>query len=415
MVFITLGTDNAFVRFFNKYSFDDRKALLRAVLKGPLLFFAFIACISLVLYRPISFALIGSYDLAVVFLLILTVLSDLLFRFSLLVLRMQKKATMYSIVQIAHKMVYLVIMLFLFWVFGDTYGAILMSFSFSISIACALAIIADYKFWTQSNSTSSIDSVEIFKYSIPFMISSTMTVLNENTDKLLIKVFLSNSELGIYSAGFKLVSVLSIFQGMIATILVPLFYEHYEKEESDKRYYKDAFNLVSLIMILIAIGFIFFKDILIFLLGSEYREVVSIIPFFVFGPLMYTVSETTVIGINFMKKSHYHIFIALGVLLISSLSNLILIPLLGLIGSGISYALASVSFFVLRSLFAFKSYKIKYNYGRFFILTTFLVLYLLYMNNRSIDYITTLVTLFFIVTTLGLYKTDITNMLKKIF
>ena len=54
---------------------------------------------------------------------------------------------------------------------------------------------------------------------------------------------------------------------------------------------------------LVAVGTIMFKDLIILLLGKDYREASMVIPFLVFMPLMYTISETTVGGIDFKKAS----------------------------------------------------------------------------------------------------------------
>ena len=45
------------------------------------------------------------------------------------------------------------------------------------------------------------------------------------------------------------------------------------------------------------------KDLLVLLLGEDYRGASVMIPFLCLSPIMLTISDTTVIGITFSKKA----------------------------------------------------------------------------------------------------------------
>ena len=45
------------------------------------------------------------------------------------------------------------------------------------------------------------------------------------------------------------------------------------------------------------------KDLLVLLLGEDYRGSAVMIPFLCLSPIMLTISDTTVIGITFSKKA----------------------------------------------------------------------------------------------------------------
>lgn len=120
-------------------------------------------------------------------------------------------------------------------------------------------------------------------------------------------------------------------------------------------------------MLIIAIGLIATKDLLIIILGKNYEGAQFIFPFLVLMPIMYTISETTVLGINFKKKTKYHIYIAVSSAVTNIIGNLILVPYLGAKGAAISTGLAYVVFFVTRSYFGNKLYKVEVKYAKFFI------------------------------------------------
>ncbi|WP_233185629.1 polysaccharide biosynthesis C-terminal domain-containing protein [Thermotoga sp. SG1] len=73
------------------------------------------------------------------------------------------------------------------------------------------------------------------------------------------------------------------------------------------------------------------------------------------------ISETTVLGINFTKKTYWHIVVT-GVSAIANfVGNQLLVPYFGAKGAAISTGLSYVLFFTLRTLIAEKLYPIGFN------------------------------------------------------
>lgn len=72
--------------------------------------------------------------------------------------------------------------------------------------------------------------------------------------------------------------------------------EHYVKDKADVTFYQKGNQIITVIMFCVGFSLILFKDVFAVLLGSKYREAAYILPFLIFNPIMYTVSETTVNG-----------------------------------------------------------------------------------------------------------------------
>ncbi len=121
-----------------------------------------------------------------------------------------------------------------------------------------------------------------------------------------------------------------------------------------------------------------FKDVVVLLLGPNYKDGAMIMPFLVFTPLMYIASETTAMGIDFYKKVRWHLFVSFIVLIVNIVGNLLLVPLIGAKGAAMSTGLSSIVFFVLRTHISLKYYKIGYYLSRFYFLTLVLVAYAFY-------------------------------------
>ena len=135
--------------------------------------------------------------------------------------------------------------------------------------------------------------------------------------------------------------------------------------------------------------------------GKKYRDAVYVFPFLAFMPIMYTVSESTVMGINFMKKSSYHVWISLISAVTNVIGNYFLIKSFGAKGAAISTGLSYIVFFIARTVLANKVYKINFALGRFFVsivVVYFLAIMASFMNVTplflSVAIITTIVVSF---------------------
>ena len=166
-------------------------------------------------------------------------------------------------------------------------------------------------------------------------------------------------------------------------------------------------------MLLIAIGLITFKDIIVLLLGSRYREAVFIFPYLVFMPIMYTISETTVIGVNFKKKTKYHINIATVSAVFNLIGNLILVPRLGARGAAISTGLAYIVFFACRTYYSNKFYKVNYSIGKFSICVGMVYILAAYSSFYKFNGVILILAIVSTMTVLIAYKNILIDLLRK--
>src|SRR5699024_4541524 len=135
---------------------------------------------------------------------------------------------------------------------------------------------------------------------------------------------------------------------------------------------------MPLYMCVTALGRLAAKDRTVMLRGNEYRNAASIMPFLVFTPIFYTISETTVIGINFYKRTKWHILIAIIACIINIIGNLLLVPNYGAIGASLSTAFAYILFFTLRTQISLKFYKVKYPLFKIYIMALLVSCYAIY-------------------------------------
>ena len=132
---------------------------------------------------------------------------------------------------------------------------------------------------------------------------------------------------------------------------------------------------------------------------------------------MYTISETTVMGLVFMQKSKAHILVALGAAVTNIVLCFVLIPYLGIKGAAIANALAYIVFFSIRTYLSNKYLKVEYDLKAFYITTLVVLFYSLYNTFMQIDVLSYILCFFVILLLCHLYKDTvifIVNYVRKI-
>lgn len=389
-----LGMDQSFVRFFYEENEQDRGKLLIQSIKLPLLItFA----VMIVIYSNrfyVSNFIIGEYSNTLIYLLLIQILGLVMSRFSLLAIRMAQKGKLYSILQVIGKLSYIFLVISIFLINGNYYSTIIYALILSNIIVVILSIFLQKDLWidgikNKTNLNTSIN--ELVKYGYPLVFTMIITWLFQSIDKISINMISGYKELGIYSSAFTIVALLNNLQGMFSTFWVPVAFEKYKNNSNDKLFFRNIHRIVSFTFLIISVFIILFKDIIILLLGEKYRQASFIMPFLVFSPIMYTVSETTVLGINFFKKPALHIYIAVSSCVTNIIGNTILVPIIGAKGAAISTGISYIVFFSMRTWLSIKLYKVNYGLKNFYISTLSLSILAMYMSFNKVNILSILI------------------------
>lgn len=238
--------------------------------------------------------------------------------------------------------------------------AVILGSVFSQVIIMLVFFLLEKDMWFPIPKVSCSAVRAVLKYGIPFVPVFAITWIFQSMDRLTLRAYSDFNEIGLYSAAFKVVSIMNLVQVGFSTFWVPTAYEHYEKYPEDKEFYSKMAELVSAVMFLLAIMVIGFKNAIFLILARAYRQAAYISPFLVFIPTMFSISEVTQVGINFKKKPHYHIIISLAAAITNFFGNIWLVPILGARGAAISTGISYVVFFLARTLFSVRLYPVDY-------------------------------------------------------
>lgn len=361
-----VGTDQSFIRFFINH---NRIKLLKKCL--ILSSFTTLFLIIVIIFLKESLSKFLSFNENLIITISLYIILTILYRFSTLILRMLQYGLKFSLIQVLQRVLELVIFLIIYFISDSSFLSLIYSWIISLLILIVVSNLMIISFWEKGIDKNEEPTInDILKFSIPFAISSIIIISFQSLDKLFLGEWTTNKELGQYMAAFKIVGIINVLQSAFSTFWTPISLEAFHKNSDDKSTFEKISKFTLIVMYIIGTSIVLFKDIILYLLGSEYRSVGSLLPLLVMMPIMYTLSETTVQGVNFSKKSQYHIVISIFVLLVNLISLIVLIPKLGIKGAALSIAISYIVFYIIRTYFGMKNYKFNYSKGKVIVLTT---------------------------------------------
>ena len=412
VVFCSLALDQSFVRFFYEVEEEERGKLLKDCLYYPVFITIFSSLIIFIFRNQISIFILGKKEKVIWLIIVFSIVALIIKSFAFLVVRMQQKGGLYSFFYILIKVVEFSFILLFFKIYGNDYKVIVLATLFSTLITSLLMIVVERKIWKLGGKRK-IEKKELLNFSAPLVLTLALTWVFGSSDKITIKIFSNLKELGLYSGAFRIVSVISVIQTGFTSFWTPFIYERYSKNPDDLVFYKKANDYLSLIFFLIGFSILATRNIIIILLGEKYYDSLFIVPMLIFVPIMYLISETTMMGIGFKKKSKYFLYISIIVAIFNIIGNILLVPKYGAKGAAISTGISYIIFFSLRTYFSLKLINFGFNLKRIYMVIILLLCYALYLSFYNNLKYTILLGGLLIITVLLIYKSVLLELKQK--
>ena len=363
-----LGLDQAYIKYY--YELDKKEAFFNSMFPSLLLSIV-CALLIMALHKPISLWLFDSEnETLLVLMLSLYLPFSVIGRFHAVYARITEHAIRYSVFTILSKLLMLLSCIGFFYVTGKQYQSVIYATTFSQAIApLAMIAINGKEISIKGASISWTTISKLLRYGMPLIPATIVGWILNSTDKVMIRSLCGYEQLGLYSAALKIVSVLAIIQSCFVSFWTPIAFRWNSENVPVARYDKVG-KILGLIMALLFAGLLLFKDIVILILSPGYREAVLIIPFLLLHPIMYTISEVTVVGIYFTGKSAMTIIVAVVSCAINIVGNVFLVPRYGAMGASIATGVSYCVFFWVRTIIARKVWK-KFSIDQYVIYTVF--------------------------------------------
>ena len=409
LMIFSVGLDQTFVRYYYIQEESEYKKKLLKVCLGIPIVFTGIGSIILMLLHAVNPLLLGFNNIVTVC-FIINIFVLVLNRFGMLLVRLEFNTFLYSVLNVLHKFLYVIIALPLILFFDTDYLFLLIIATImSLAIPTFICFVNQRKLLAikDKDTILKIDNRELIRFGLPLMVASGVFLVFQAMDKMCIKYYGTYYDVGVYSSAQSLMAVFAIVQSTFNTLWAPKSIQYYENNKEDRSYYVKMNKMITIVMFSFGVFVLLFKDIIVLLLGEKYRAATAIIPFLMFNPIMYTVSETTVVGLNITKHTKCQMIITGASCLINFIGNMILIPIMGAKGAAVSTGVSYIVFFTLRTLFSNHYFPVKYPLLRYYILTGMFAAFALYSIYNSFDIITLLLGVGILCSIVVLYRDTI--------
>ncbi len=342
VLILLAGFDQSFVREYHESKNKNQLLLNSYVI--PFLNAIIVFLILLFCYKPLSLFLFGEINFYSILILGSSLIFITFYRFSSLIIRMEERALLFSITFIMQNIVNLMFVIVLLYL-NKKYTSLIIANLLSHIISSIIVLYLIRGYWKIKIDIINYSLIKkLFLYGFPLVFASIFMWIMNAMDKISLRIWSNFYELGVYANASKLSSILLIVQQGFATFWTPIAYRWYTNNVP-----KEKYNIVTRILLfsLLLIFFIILKlkFLLYYILEQSYYPAIDIFPFLLVGPILYTIGETTALGISFKRKTIFVTLATLSGSILNIIINYLLVPKYGAFGAVIANSTAFIFLF----------------------------------------------------------------------
>lgn len=352
--FIYLGLDQAYSREYHIYK--DKRNLMQMATLVPMAFALVLFVVMIVFADPISLWLFkdSRYSFLVWYSGIWT-LSAVLERFILMTIRMEEKAIEYSSFNLLIKIGTFAVSLVLIFMGMTDFTLIIYGLIFG-QLGADLILFVRYRHLLDL-SQFQVDWLvvgQMVKFGMPLMLSTGIVSALKVMDLTFLTSFSTPFDRGIYGHAAKLAALFGIVKTAFASFWVPTAFR-WHKEGKEIKHYQYISEALLFVLTGVFFALLFLKGPIMWAFSggkAEYMQAQYVLALLCFPHIMYTLSETTTLGIAFSRKTIYNVWVSFLAIIPSVLLNAILTPTWGYRGAAFAGTAAYIVFYLARTYFS---------------------------------------------------------------
>lgn len=388
VTFIYLGIDQSYTREY--HDSKDKNILFQNALFIPLTATVLLAIIISIFSSNFSNLLFDSTKYQMISILFGVMLIFSVYeRFILLTARMEEKAFEYSLYSILIKGLILLLTI-VFILVGQRKFTMVVYATILGQILADIILIFKYREFLKFSSKMLDWALlkRMLYFGIPLIVAASVNNLLNTSGRFFLRGYSTYSELGIYNAALKISAIVTILQTAFTSFWVPTAYR-WNKEKKDMKHFNAVSEVLLLGMTIMFFLILLFKKYIVMLLSNDYTSAQYVVGMLAMIPILYTLSETTTLGIAFSGKSYYNILVSFLSLFPNIILCYLLIPKIGTKGAAIAAAISYVFFCFSRTWFSRKcGFKIAFKKQTINIIIFFLAACINLSNNPNVYYVT---------------------------
>ena len=352
-MFAAMGLDQAYVRFYADTK--DKRSLAKDCFQLSFFTWLFMG-LSIYLFRNvISDLILGEYSSKVILFLLLDILIVMVLRYSALELRLKQEPFGYTVQSVLTTLFNNVLFVIAaFWI-PTAVNAIFVKVTLLLLLALSYVLIFQRHFFSSLFYRSSgSDKKKLLLFGLPLLPATIFYWLNGSVAKVILTRYWGFEAVGILGVALTLSGIVGLIQTGFTTFWAPYSMKNYKTEQ--KRI-QQVHHYIVVLLVLFSLALVLFQHFIFLLLGESYRSSQYIFPFLVISHVLYTISETTCIGIPISGHTIYQALVVMVTMVVNTALCFLLIPKYGLEGCALSIVTSDFVMVILRSYFGQKYYK----------------------------------------------------------
>ncbi|MBL0014735.1 MAG: oligosaccharide flippase family protein [Flavobacterium sp.] len=206
----------------------------------------------------------------------------------------------------------------------------------------------------------------MMRYGLPILVAGIAFAINEQFDKILLGKLLpadiADSEVGVYSACYKLGLFMVLFRTAYTLGIEPFFFSHADKENASQTY-ATVTKYFVIFGSFILLSVIVFADILkiIMIRDESYWEAMKVVPLIILANFFLGIYTNLSVWYKLIDKTHIGAYISIIGAAITLVLNFLFIPKFSYYGSAIATIAAYGSMMLISYVMGNKYYPIPYD------------------------------------------------------
>jgi len=279
-------------------------------------------------------------------------------------MRIREQSTRFVILIVAQACVLLIaVLVYVVALHMGLLGVVLASFTQGI------AIFVFFSIYTLRNASLDVRWSYIppsLRYGLPVLALQAGWWVLDASDRFILRYFTSLDTVAVYSIGYAIGRILIMFSQAINQAWTPFFYQTVKEDRPDA---KDLFSYTATYFTLVLAGtglliVLFTREAVLFFGGHTYLAATAITPLVVLGTVAQGMFYVPSRGLFLQKQTRWFpLILAVGVVVNLGL-NLVLIPLIGMVGAAVATLAGYVATVALTFVIAQRYYRVEYQVGR---------------------------------------------------
>ena len=372
-VILAYGMETAFFRFYNKE--ENKKSVISTAMVS--LFWSSIAFLFIGLLFRKTVADWTNINIENITYAIWILVLDALVIIPFSRLRAEKRPMKYAVIKIVNVTINLLLNVFFLiflpkWVQNPNYSWLKMLYyeNFEVGYVFVAGLISSLvtfiilspDYFRISWKFDSVLWKKMFRYAFPILIAGIAFAINEHLDKILLeKLGVSKSDIGAYSACYKIGMFMVLFRTAYTLGIEPFFFS-YANNENAPQTYATITKYFVIFGSFICLFVIVFVDVLKYILvpKPEYWYALEVVPLIVLANFFLGIYTNLSVWYKLMDKTKIGAYISIVGAIVTLALNFILIQKYSYIGSAIATIAAYGTMMIISYQMGQKKYPIPY-------------------------------------------------------